>query len=462
MGLRGRKTLVAVTAGAVTGFLGLWIVPAARSELGPSTIAVSLFPGSGETHVSIPPLGQVNANTQRAPVTIEVALQEVNVEDLALLATSEGGRAQLRDDVESDLKAVIIRAGLQSAGGMVLIGLIAGLVLFRRALWPAAASGLGAFVVALALLATVGVSYDVNGFREPRFTGTLKQARGVIDAVQRNIDLFDEARSRFDVATERAADLLTQLAQPAKGSLADTTVILHVSDIHGNPVGLDVTKRLASEFEVDAIVDTGDLASSTFDTGALSRLSAPLEHSMIRQIERLPARYVFVAGNHDSFALRNALQKADNVDYLDGDTTLIEGLQILGWADPTYTPEAVEEEDKAEERLEEAPEVAAAIDNVGPFILAVHDPRLASESIGLVPVILAGHTHERTLLEQEGTTMLTVGSTGATGLKSFTVEAERDYEAQILYFDGPSLIAVDYVSLRALGSEFVIERDTIP
>jgi hypothetical protein len=51
-----------------------------------------------------------------------------------------------------------------------------------------------------------------------------------------------------------------------------------------------------------------------------------------------------------------------------------------------------------------------------------------------------------------------VGSTGATGLKTFTVEADDPYEAEIVYFEGDDPIAVDYVRVGALGSEFELER----
>ena len=35
--------------------------------------------------------------------------------------------------------------------------------------------------------------------------------------------------------------------------------ILHVSDVHLNPVGVEVIRQLAERFEVDAVLDTGDV-----------------------------------------------------------------------------------------------------------------------------------------------------------------------------------------------------------
>ena len=456
------KTFAAVVVGALAAFAGLWIIPSAGSGLGPSTVDVGLRPGWGETHLSIPPLGSVSADTQRTPLVIEVSLQQVDIEALGPLAISEEGRAELQDQVEADLRPLIVRSGLQFAGGMVLIGFVAGLVFFRKSLWPALASGLGAVLVVVLLLGGTAVTYDVEGFREPRFTGSLERARAVIDAVQQNAGLIDEARSRYEEATRRASALLALIADPEDDPLGNSTSLLHVSDIHGNPIGMDVTQELATEFDIDAIVDTGDLASSSFDTGELSKLSAPLDHSIVNEIENLPAPYIFVAGNHDSFDLRETLQSTENVVYLDGDTTTIGLLEIFGWADPTYTPDDVDPSDKADARLEEGADVAAAVDEAEPDLLLVHDPRLGAESIGHVPVIAAGHTHARSLVDEDGTIVATVGSTGATGIKTFTVEGERHYEAEVLHFEGAELVAIDYITVDALGSEFTVERTLLP
>ena len=453
-----RKLVAAVLSGGLAAFLGLWLVPAASSDLGPATVRVRAHPGTGNTHLLIPPLGSITARTQISPITLEMSLQEVDVEQLGPLATTPHGRVLLQREVENDLRGLIVKSALQLGAGMLLLGVLAGIVLFRHQLRPTLFAGAGALVVAVGLFAATSSTYDVNAFEEPRFTGSLQRARGVIDALQANVGLLDEARTRYEVASQRAADLITMLGQSNPDPQGGTTAILHVSDIHGNPIGLDVTEELAREFGVDAIVDTGDLASSTFDTGELSSLSAPLERSMIKTIGRLPAPYIFVAGNHDSFDLRDQLRGAANVEYLDRDSTFVGSLELFGWADPTYTPEDVSGSDKADERLEEADDVAAAVAAATPDVLLVHDQRLASESYEEVPLILGGHMHARSIEELETTTILTVGSTGATGLKAFTVEADNPYEAEIIYFEGDDLIAVDYVKVGALGSEFELER----
>jgi hypothetical protein len=105
--------------------------------------------------------------------------------------------------------------------------------------------------------------------------------------------------------------------------------------------------------------------------------------------------------------------------------------------------------------------VAAAVVRDDPDVLAVHDARLAQDSMGSVPLVLAGHTHEASAEFVDGTLVLTVGSTGATGVGSFIVEADRPYEAEIVYFRGGQAIAYDYVALSGLGGDFQIQRRTL-
>jgi hypothetical protein len=94
-------------------------------------------------------------------------------------------------------------------------------------------------------------------------------------------------------------------------------------------------------------------------------------------------------------------------------------------------------------------------------VLAVHDRRIAEDSLGLVPLVLSGHYHKRITEDDRGTRVLAVGTTGASGLKSFTLEADMEYEAEILYFRAGQAVAVDYISFEGLASNFVIERTVL-
>ena len=95
-------------------------------------------------------------------------------------------------------------------------------------------------------------------------------------------------------------------------------------------------------------------------------------------------------------------------------------------------------------------------------MLAVHDAVLAEASEGHVPLIVSGHLHQTTALRRNGTLVLSVGSTGATGLGSFTVDTSSPYEAELLHFVGRDLIAVDRIDLHGVGGAFRVERQLVP
>jgi predicted phosphodiesterase len=310
-------------------------------------------------------------------------------------------------------------------------------------------------------LVVAGRTYRQDAFEDAHYTGSLARARQVIETLSEHSETFDEARSRYQIGARRVSGLLRLLAEPTIDPRSDTVAILHVSDIHANPLGYEIVEELVEQFEVAAIVDTGDLASSTLDTGEISSLAGAVDRALVRRIEALDVPYLFVPGNHDSPSLRRALGEAANVTLLDRSTEQVAGIDIYGWADPTYSTEPIREAEKVEERLSYSDEIAIAVAKANPDVLAVHDERLAARSDGLVPVVLAGHTHARNFEVRDETLFLTVGSTGATGLTSLTVEADRFYEAEILYFDGDDLAAVDYVTLRGLGEDFTLDRNTL-
>jgi hypothetical protein len=76
-------------------------------------------------------------------------------------------------------------------------------------------------------------------------------------------------------------------------------------------------------------------------------------------------------------------------------------------------------------------------------------------------LILSGHYHKQILDQQDGTRILAVGSTGASGLTSFTLDATQNYEAEIVYFRDTTAVAIDYVRFSGLGADFEITRATL-
>lgn len=455
---RWLRPLLGTVVGLLTGLLAVGIIPAATGPTGPTQVALRLVPGEGETRLRLTPLGTIGADTHAAPTRIELSLVEADIEALALAATSADGRAALREEVKEDLTRLAVRAAIQTVAGVAVVAVAVAALVLGRGPGVLGAAVAGSFLASAAIAGMILSSFDLKAFEQPAYSGALTKAQQVVEVVAQSEEVLDRARSRFDVASARLSELLVLLARPDPNPRDAGTLLLHVSDIHANPIGFEIAQQLADEFDVDAIIDTGDLASAELDTGALSSAIGPIDAAMAREVAKTDTTYIYVAGNHDSPQLRRRLALVPNAEVLDGDVFRVGALDIMGWADPTFSTIPIPEAEKSDLRREIAPAVAEAVAEAQPDLLAVHDPVLASESFGVVPVVIAGHTHARSETMEDGTLVLTVGSTGATGLKHLTLETGRAYEAQILYFEGTSLVAVDYLSFADIGGDFELSR----
>src|SRR5690606_24206703 len=99
-------------------------------------------------------------------------------------------------------------------------------------------------------------------------------------------------------------------------------------------------------------------------------------------------------------------------------------------------------------------------------VLVVHDARVAARSGNLVPLVLAGHTHEPDQSTIGKATLLVQGSTGGAGRRGVAEDpADREpLVASVLYFDRSSrrLVAYDQVVVEGLGSRSVrVDRRTL-
>lgn len=309
-------------------------------------------------------------------------------------------------------------------------------------------------MVAIAALGAVTWQrFDVDAFEQPRFEGALERAPSIIDAARRHVDDLRGVEDRVRTLGEQLADLYAASSAIDVGAGATgETRILHVSDLHSNPLGLEFVQRIAQSFQVDAVLDTGDLTSFGY----------PIEARIFELVADVPAPYLFVAGNHDSEANRAAVADFPNVRVLDSTVEEVAGVRILGIPDPSFTATNETTTAEANATKEEAAIIVRSLARAyEPDLLAVHDLRQASRSFGEVPLIVAGHSHERRVVERRGTSAYVVGSTGAGGIGTFMFEAGLAYEAQILHFRRGILMAIDYVTLQGISGDLTIERDTV-
>ena len=442
--------LASVVLGGAVGVALLGLLSPLSGDVGPGRVELRASWGTAHrTDLIVPPFGQISADTHDGPIGLSARIRTIDVDAVRVLVAEEDLEGRLTEEAQRDLRPLIMRFAVRATLLAALVGALATAVLpWRRwALLPFGAVG-GALAVG-GLLGLAAGSFDPDAFAEPRFEGALSEAPRIVETVQRNIEDFDDVRSRIDVIGGQIGDLYATAVTDALVTSADEVRILHVSDIHLNPLGVEVAGELAEQFDVDAIFDTGDL--TTF--------GLPFESRIAELIDDLSVPYIVVPGNHDSDRNRQGLTRFDNVIVLDPGTTSVRDVRISGIGDPSFT--AANERDAADVAADLAaqhPEVEALVAESLPDVLAVHNPRQADTVIGEVPLVVAGHLHEHRIEELEGTILAISGSTGATGLGSFTVDTDLAYEASVLRFVDGRLRGIDAVSLRGTGGEFRLDR----
>jgi predicted MPP superfamily phosphohydrolase len=268
---------------------------------------------------------------------------------------------------------------------------------------------------------------------------------------------FDAYRSSLEDLVANVSSLYSTLSTlPPPGGADDSVALLHVSDLHLNPAGFDLVQQVVGQFDVDGVLDTGDLT----DWG-----SQP-ENTLISAVGALGVPYVFTRGNHDSTVTVELVAAQPNTTVLDDSAVTVAGIQVVGTPDPRFTPDP--DADDGAETLEETGEGLAAFARSlpeQPAIAMVHDPEQAPPLDGAVPLVLAGHTHERAVTRLDGGTLLMVqGSTGGAGLRALQGQFPEPLTCTVLYFDPGTgaLTAYDEITLGGLGqTEVTIEREVV-
>lgn len=445
--------LVAIgVLGGVVAVLSLALVPPKTEIVGAAKIAAKVEAGSGGTDVLIPPLGEIQANTHKVPLSFAFSLVEVDVQELGDAISAGVQGTDFTRQLESGLRTIAIQVAIRSFVAALIAGAIAAALLPHRHRSTILSGAAGGGICVGALLLVAGITYEVEAFEQPRFTGALTRAPIVIEALNSEELSLSDVQTRFQTAAGRLRNLLALLAEPNPDPRNESVAVLHISDIHTNPIGLEITRQLAERFDVDAIVDTGDLTNFGLE----------LETEFAALVRDMPAPYYYVSGNHDSVDVQARMDRLPNVTVMHGRVADIRGVTFFGWPDPTYTNwNLLPPQEAAEVRIAAGAELAEELSEVDPDVLMVHDRRTAGEAFGVVPLILAGHNHRQITEERAGTRLLAVGSTGAAGLQSFTVEADLDYEAEIVYLRGDQAVAYDYVTFSGLGGDFDIKRRTL-
>jgi predicted MPP superfamily phosphohydrolase len=462
---RGRRVgLVAMIlfVGTASAAGGLALVGGTKADIGPFDTTVALHPDlHGETVVTIPPLGQVAFDSHDGPVGLNLKLDSVDPVAAQAIINTPGGVSAASEDLASDVTDAVVRVVVEALAIVTLCGLLVGALAFRT-VRRTMLTGVTSLAVTAALMGYAASTLRAESISQPRYEGLLAYAPSVVgnaEDIAVNYEEYVANLQKFVTNISEFYAVATNM--PQLGIDDDSIRVLHVSDIHLNPSAWHLMESVVGQFDIDAVADTGDLN----DWG--SEQEAEIFSQGVEQIE---VPYVFVKGNHDSATTVAALAAYDNVVVLDGEVQEIAGLDFAGVSDPRFTPDKGSQpsSEYAQQMLTYSGErLASAIEDAGGADVAmVHEPPMADPLTGKVPLVLAGHTHERAVHDLgEGTTLMVEGSTGAAGLRNFQSDDPMKMEMDVLYFDPvtKALTAYDSISVGAVGeTDVTLNRTVIP
>jgi predicted phosphodiesterase len=386
-------------------------------------------------------------------VRLAATIESVDASSVQHLVGQSRPLVAMQQEATSGLGGLVRAMVLRALLAALLAGIVVGALVPWRT-WRTVAAGASSGVLAVALL--LGLTwrqFSTDALGRPQYQGVIEQAPQVIDLLQKGAASYHGAQDRLDALSERIGELATAATTTSAEDQAGEVRILHVSDIHLNPLGLLLAGDLAKRFAVAGIVDTGDLTSFGYAE----------EANIGAMVSALGVPYFLVPGNHDSFANRAALAHYRGLTVVDGEMFTIGGVRFAGFADPNFTVDGQPTYDEnVAARLAESPTIDAFVKKEHPDVLAVAGLQQGEAAAGDVPLVISGDIHKRSSKAEKGTLFLTVGSTGATGLGSFLEHDDRPYEAEVFHFRNGALTAIDYVTLNGLSGNFTVDRTTYP
>jgi predicted phosphodiesterase len=463
-------TVALVAIGGV--IVGVLLFAHTTINVGPFSAEMSVRPSlHGGTEVDIPPLGSLYLDSHDGPIHLTVdlgALDQRRTEELIDDPAAIGAVSQHAVD---DVTAGVLRLGLRVLGASVLCAMVLAALVFRdvrRVAW----SGGIALAVTGGSLGIAAATVKPDSIAEPRYEGLLVNAPAVVGDARRIADNYGRYAEQLSQLVGNVSRIYTTVSKlPVYEPAANTTRILQVSDLHLNPSAWGLIRTVVQNFDIDAVVDTGDIV----DWGSTA------EESYVSAIAGVKVPYVYVRGNHDSAAIQAAIARQRNAVVLDDTLTTIGGVTIAGIGDPQFTPDksapAVDSSLPASgERL------ASTIRTSGQRvdIAMVHDPAMAPPLSGVVPLVLAGHLHKREVsmlpapVPADGaasaapspapgptaaampTRLMVEGSTGGAGLRGLENDKPTPLTLSVLYFDEThTLKAYDDIQLGGTGESNV-------
>ncbi len=440
------RVSAAVVLGLIGGWMGLALGGTVYHEVGPLETSMQVLPTwGGGTRVVVAPLGELQLDTHRGPLGVRATLEGVDLEEARALVVEPGMLAELKPEAVADLSWELKMAALRTVLAS-LLGAAALSALALRRVRLAIVGGGTALVAVGSSFAVALATWNPSALAEPRYTGLLSSAPSVVGTAETIVTDFSKYGDQLAQIVRNVSGLYTATSTlPLLPPQDDVIKVLHVSDLHLAPQAWDLISTVSSQYDVDVIVDSGDITDH--GSGA--------ENRYVEEIRRLEAPYVWVRGNHDSGRTQRAMRELKNVVVLEGRARKVAGLTFMGLGDPTFTPDksAIFDPGAIARTTFDLAGRARAHGDVD--VLVLHDPTDASLLDGAAPTALFGHLHYRRVHQgEEGTWMMVQGSTGGSGLRALEPDEPAPIMLSVLYIDRTThqLRAYDDIRLGGLGN----------
>lgn len=484
--LRIAAAVIVVSVGSA--IVGVMLLAHTRVDVGPFHAEMSVSPSiHGGTEVDIPPLGSLHLSSHKGPIHLKVALGSLDQRRTEALIDDPAAIGAAGQHAVDDVTGGVLRLALRALGAAVLCAMMLATLIFRnirRVAW----SGVIALAVTGGSLGLAAATANPDAIAEPRYEGLLVNAPAVVGDARKIADNYGRYADQLSQIVSNVSRIYTAVSKlPVYEPAANTTRILHVSDLHLNPSSWGLIKTVVENFDIDAVIDTGDLV----DWGSTA------EETYVSNISSLKVPYIYVRGNHDSPAIQAAVARQKNAKVLDNSITTVDGLTIAGIGDPQFTPDKsvqgppVNADNPASTPLYQSGEdlvrtIGASKTKVD--VALVHDPAMAAPLAGAVPLVLAGHLHKREVsllpaptgldgassspstASSAGagpalppTRLMVEGSTGGAGLRGLENDKPTPLMLSVLYFDENHVLkAYDDIQLGGTGESNVeIQRKVI-
>ncbi|MDO5661908.1 MAG: metallophosphoesterase [Brachybacterium sp.] len=450
--------------GAIGALLGLMLVPATTVDVGPLKATVHVQPSlASNTVIMVPPVGEITFRTHRAPVQVEARVKQVDVRAAEQILYDDAALAELQRTAPDRITSAAVRnVGLNALfaglGAVLAVGLT-----YRRVRRTVVAGGT-ALVVVVGTAGLMAATFRPQALYQPQFDGLLSQAAGLVDVTQYTVADYANYRSILAEFVSQVSALYVAAGTlpSAQGPQGEVITVLHVSDIHDNPQSFDMIAALDEQFDLDMVIDTGDIVS----------WGTPYEDRIIAQLGSVDVPYVFVSGNHDGQGAISTVAAQPNGIVLENEIVEVEGLVIAGVGDPRFAADddsmttgwqrGKDSVRNAGYQLGDTIEAWNEENPDNPVDVAlIHDPTEPDGLLGRTPLVLTGHMHTSTIdmnRDGSGSDWLTVGSSGgalASGgvLRVLDGEDPLELESRLLYFDAETgdLVAYDDITMGGLG-----------